>query len=402
VTGAMTSAASAVAVSRSYSLEVTTLGDAPASLLSEWQALQTDHFADSPMHDPEWLRGYFDGQENNVRVYSLYEGGRLCGFAPFLCKPWPVQWHLGELRVAQLPLTRLRLLGEGLAFPSDRAAYDLLFQRLTASAQGFDALYLEEVPVDSFLWKYLEESQLIRNSFLRYAPEKPSGHPLLRFEGGFEDYMGKFSSKHRKNLRREVKRMREGIAGPMTFTRYERPEEIALFLDLAVEVSRKTYQWTLHQRGLSATDLLRKRLLFAAEHGWMRSYLLFCAGAPVAFLLGYQYKGRYLFHEIGFDPEFAKYSAGTVLQLLAIEDMFDHDRPDFIDFGDYGNYKDMLSTESYEQGKLFLFRRSAYSSFVRAGHQSCQMTTRAAASFLERMQWKHRLKKLIRGWNNSE
>lgn len=354
------------------------------------------------MQDPNWLRGYFGGQESNLFLYSLYQSDQLCGVAAFLRRDWPMKWQIGELTLAEFPLTRFRLLTDTLTFPSEEAAYDVLFQELAKADGCFDMLHLEEIPVDSFLWNYLNSRTLIRNSFLIYQPDAPAPHPLLRFQGSYEEYMGKFSSKHRKNLMREIKRIRDGVLGPMQFMRIERSEELAWFLDQAVEVSRKTYQWTLHQRGLSATELLRKRLQFAAAHGWMRCYLLLCGHTACAFIVGFQHNGRFLFHEIGFDPAFAKYSVGMVLQLMAIEDLFNYKRPQLLDFGDYGAYKAMLSTESYVQGRVLLFHRRAYTRFLRAGHRVCRFTDRSLSSLLDRLNLKNKLRQRMRGWNRSQ
>jgi CelD/BcsL family acetyltransferase involved in cellulose biosynthesis len=199
-----------------------------------------------------------------------------------------------------------------------------------------------------------------------------------------------------------MKKLREGALGQMRLARFETPEEVSAFLEQAVKVSRKTYQWTLHQRGLSATDLLRRRLLFAAERGWMRSYLLHCGGNACAFLVGFQYRGRFLLDEIGFDPALAKYSVGTVLQLLTVEDLFNHNCPSIFDLQDYATYKEVLSTESYLQTKMFLFRRGAYSRFLRTGHHGCQLTTRTVSTVLDRLGWKSKIRKILRGWAGSQ
>jgi hypothetical protein len=376
-----------------YSLIPTTLDTAPRGLLAQWRAFRSS--SPSPMHDPGWLKGYFDGQTNNLLIYALYQSGSLCGVAPFLRRDWPLKWHLGELCVATFPLKRLRLLGGPLAFPNDQTACDLLFRRVLSDG-GFDALFMEEIPVDSFFWQYLHTSPLIHSSFLAYRPDAVSAHPILRIEGTFEQYMGKFSSKHRNTLQRKVKKLRESPFGEMRLVRYESPAEVPTFLDQAVEISRKTYQWQLHQRGLSATDLLRKRLQFAAGHGWMRCYLLFCGGRGVAFIVGYQYEGTFLLDEIGHDPELSKYSAGAVLQLLCVEDLFNYNRARIFDLQDYARYKDELSNESYMQGRIFLFRRGVYPSLLRAGHRACSAITLAASAFLDRLGLKSKVRKAIR------
>jgi hypothetical protein len=344
-----------------------------------------------PTDDAEWLRGYFAGELDNLIAYMLSDGGSLSGVAHFLKRDWPLKWHLGELRVASLPLQRLLLLGPTPHFPEDQAAFDLLFSELAKTAQSFQAVFVAEVPVESYFWKYLNESKVIGKHFLTHQPEAPSPYPILRFEGSFDDYMGKLP-KHRKNLTREVRKIWEGFLGEMRFVRFESPEEVPAFLSDAVELSKKTYQWVLHGRGLSATDLVRRRLLFAAQHGWMRSYLLYCGGSACAFIVGFQYRGRFLLHETGFDPALARFSVGTVLLLLAIEDLFAHNRAEILDLGDYGGCKAMFSTESYLQGNMFLFQRGLYPRFLRTGHMAFAHATKAASTCLEHLGWRSRLR----------
>lgn len=375
------------------SLVSSTIDTAPPDLVAKWRVFGNSSL--SPMHNADWLKGYFDGQTRNLRVYSLLEAGALRGFAPFLVRDWPLKWYLGELCVGSFPLRRMRLLGGSLAFPENEAFCDLLLSRILSDG-GFDALLFEEIPVDSFFWKYLNTSSLIRNSFLPYQPEAASRHPILHINGTFAEYMGKFSSKHRNTLQRKVRKLRDFSGGDMRLGRYESPADVAAFFDVAVEISRKTYQWKLHQRGLSEIDMLRERLRFASDKGWMRCYLLFCGERAVAFILGYQYEGTFFLDEIGHDPEFANYSAGTVLQLLCVEDLFNYNRARIFDLQDFSRYKDELSNDSYVQGRVLLFRPGAYARFLRTGHSLCSAVTLAASASLDRLGLKSRVKKLIR------
>jgi hypothetical protein len=385
-----------------YSIRCESLDQAGEPLLSQWKSLHHQYSPDDPMRDPEWLRGYFDGETQEIRFYSLYQNGRLCGIAPFLRKRWPMELRLGPWVVAECPLVRLRLLGSGLDFPDDKVAYDLLFSELGKTDQNFDAIYLEEAPLESFLWKYVEESDLIAKVFRPYQPRPAAPRPVLRLEGTFQQYMGKFNSKHRNTINRRIKKLREGAFGEMRFVRYDSLDEAAAFLEQAIEVSRKTYQWTRFGRGLSAIDKVRKRMMFAAAHGWMRSYLLFCGGEARAFLLGFQYGGRFVLDEMGFDPDLARYSVGTVLQMLTVEDLFLYNRPHVFDLQEYGTYKEVLSTDSYLEGKLFLFRPGAYARLLRSGHRGCAWIDRTASAVLDRFNLKTRLRQKMRGWEATQ
>jgi hypothetical protein len=381
-----------------YALRSATLDTVDQDLMADWEAFRSS--TPSPMRDPGWLKGYFEGQTGNLQVHGLYQAGSLCGIAPFLKRDWPLAWHLGELPVASFPLTRLRLLGGSLAFPEDADACDLLFRRLLSDGD-FDTLFFDEIPVNSFFWNYLHTSKLVDDSFLAYEPDPPSPHPILRIQGTFEEYMGKFSPKHRKNLQRSIKKLRDGALGEMRLVRYESSDEVETFLQQAVEISRKTYQWQLHQRGLSAVDLIRPRLEFASRHGWMRCYLLFCGGRACAFVVGYQYEGMFVMDEIGHDPELSKHSVGTVLQLLTVEDLFDYKRADIFDLQGYAWYKGELSNESYLQGAIFLFRRGTYPRFLRAGHRMCSVITKGVSSTLDRWGLKSKVRKAVRSLGGS-
>jgi hypothetical protein len=383
-----------------YCLERMPLAEPDSSKLAEWESFRNCSSLGSPWHDPLWLQRYFVGQLEDLDVHLLYQSGSLCGVAPFMWrKNWPLKWHLGELTIAKPPLIRFRLLGSTLNFPEVESAYDALFSELADLRKPYDALQFESVPLDSFLWKYLHTSPLIRRLFRLYEPDPPAPHHIVRLNhGSMDEYMKKFSSKHRNGLRREVRRIREGALGEMRFVQYRRPEEVSLFLDSAVEVSKKTYQWNLHQGGLRETDSLRQLMLSAAEHGWLRAYLLFCNQVPHAFLLAFQYKGYFMPLETGYDPAFSKYSLGMVLQLMVIEELLADNPPEVMDYGDDSYYKALLATESYLQAKVILFRPTAYTRLVQEGHRTCQAVTRSTARVLDRMHLKSHIKKVIRQW----
>lgn len=382
-----------------YRLRRTSLDEVSPEMLRQWSDLLERNPSDAPMHDPEWLRERFGAEKGNVVVYFLYQGESLCGFAPFLAKPWPVKWQLGEITLAQLPLRRHCLLGGAAHFPADSPGYELLFQEL-AHESDFDTLFLEDIGVDSTLWKLMESDSGINKTFSRYVPDSPAPRVLLRCDGSFEDYMGRFSSKHRKNLRRMLRTFQDASAGEDRSIRVVHRQEVDSFVDQAVEISRKTYQWSLLGLGLREPGDLKKHLSFLADRGWLRCYLLLSKNTPCAFVIGFQYGSRYYLHDMGYDPGWRDFSVGKVLQLKLIEDLFAYNRPEVYDLGEYGAHKDEFGTENYFQGKVFLFRRRAYTGLVRTGHRGCGAITRIASTFLERFGWKSKLKKLIRTWSS--
>jgi len=350
----------------------------------------------NPMHDPDWLTVHFAGKGEPVFVYLLYRSGSLCGVAPFAFNNWPLKWHIGEMTVAELPLRRLRVVGGAPRFPDDKEAWDLLFRYLAQSGFNADAIYFDAVPIESFLWRYMTESRSLRRLFRKYVPQTPAQHYFLRLNGCFEEYMKGFSSKHRKNLNREVRKLKDGEAGEMRFIRYTRAEDLPEFIDFAVAVAQKTWQWNLLHSGV-ANPASHRRLRIEAEHGWLRSYVMVCGETPVAFIVGFQYGGVFLFHEVGFDSAYAKFSVGTVLFLLTIEDLFNYQKATVMDLGSHGTYKDSFTKESSLEGSVFLFRRGSYTAAIQMGHRFFQAGSNFGSSMLDKFGLKERIRKKIRG-----
>ena len=95
------------------------------------------------------------------------------------------------------------------------------------------------------------------------------------------------------------------------------------FVSKAVAISRKTYQWHLLGLGLRKPEQLERTLTAMAARGWTRCYLLECGGVPTAFMIGYQYRGTYHYVDVGFDPDWEKFSVGTMLHLAVLRELTD-------------------------------------------------------------------------------
>jgi CelD/BcsL family acetyltransferase involved in cellulose biosynthesis len=66
-----------------------------------------------------------------------------------------------------------------------------------------------------------------------------------------------------------------------------------------------------------------------ARRGWVRLYLLHAEGAPRAALYGFERGGRFLYYQMGSDPDWRKRSVGTVLLCAALEDAFERGLSEF-------------------------------------------------------------------------
>jgi hypothetical protein len=365
-----------------------------SSVIQKWKEYNTHINNGFIYHDPDYLKEFFKDKKKDLKIFFFDSKGAFGGVAPFQIVNWPLKCQIGEVTFAKIPLRRFRLLGGYLTFPNNYAAHDALFNKIISLRNEFDAIYLESLNVDSFFWKYLSSSSLISSNFIVYTPYEPKQHPLIQMEGSFEEYMNKFSTKTRYKRLREVKKLRE--QGDISLMRITAPEDVEAFSKESAEVSRKTYQYNLLGLGIRNEDLLKRNLRFLAERGWLRSYLLKCNGVACSFMIGYQDVNRFYYIDIGYDAKWMKFSAGNVLQLLVLEDLYQYRTPRIFDFGSYGKHKKFFSNDHYMETDVYLFPRRVYSHFARSVHSVSLNASDSVAKVLDRFGLKNKIKKAIR------
>ena len=371
------------------------LADDLGSLRDAWRTCNRDFKTDTVhFSDPEWLTECFPPHTGSLHALLVERGGELVGIAPFLTATVPLPLDVGGLLLGAMPLRRLRLLGGCPNLPAEPSVYDRLFREISRPSQRYDAVWMECLRVDSFLWKYLHDSPLVRKHFYLYCVRGPAARYVVRPVGSFDEYMRKFSASGRWHRLKELKRLR--AKGDVELARCLGPGQVDAFLETAAEISRKTYQFTRLGLGLRDLEAVKRQLRLAAERGWLRSYILTCGGIPCCFLVGYQYNGRFYYAEIGYDPAWSQFSVGKITILLALQDLLERDTPETIEFGEGGGYKEYLANESYVEADVLLFRRRPYPLLVATLRLGCDFASRLARVLVERLGLKTPLKRILR------
>jgi CelD/BcsL family acetyltransferase involved in cellulose biosynthesis len=163
---------------------------------------------------------------------------------------------------------------------------------------------------------------------------------------GFDAYMAQFSGKTRSTLRRKARKLADDLGG-YTVTAHRTPAEIEAFLAAALPLSARTYQARLLDAGLPDTPAARQAMLEAAEADRMRAFLLHAAGQAIAYLSLPVAGQTLVYAHLGYDPDFARLSPGTVLQMDALERLFAESRFRWFDFTEgEGAHKAMFGTHS--------------------------------------------------------
>jgi hypothetical protein len=344
--------------------------------------------------DPDWIEEHFKHDQKNVRIFFFEQSGVIAGAVPFVLSQERLICQLGEFTIAKLPMSILRLQGYTPDVPADENALDMLFGQILSS--DFDAIQMNHVRPDSFFWGYLRNSPLVRRSFSFYCRRGTLPHLLIRLDGTFENYMAKFSAQTRKNRLRELKILRR--RGEVQLVRVSSVSEVDEFLEAAYAVSRKARQFDRSGGwGLAARDRgrVRDELQFLAERGWLRSYLLKCGGVPCSFILGQQYGPSFYADTVGTDRAWRNHSVGTVLLLLALEDLFKEKSPRFYDFGSHVKWQQYFANESYPEASVWLFRRRAYPLLASSAYRASSAISLTTGAALDWLRLKSRVKQLL-------
>lgn len=232
---------------------------------------------------------------------------------------------------------------------------------------------------------------------IRYVPLQYRRY-WVDIQGGFEDYLKKFSSKSRNTLMRKIKKFAEFSGGEVVWREYMDPDEMAEFHRLALEVSAKTYQERLLDCGLPADDGFRDSMIRQARQNHARGYILFHESRPVAYIFCPVQDGVAIYEYVGHDPEFQRWSPGTVLQYFALESMFGNRKGiTLFDFTEgEGPHKEFFSTHHKLCADIYYFRPVLWNRLLLALHAGMDSFSDGIVSLLERAGLKSYIKKLLR------
>lgn len=181
-----------------------------------------------------------------------------------------------------------------------------------------------------------------------------------RLDQDFEAYLAGFSAKSRSTCKRKLRKFAELSGGALDLRSYRTEGEIGVFHALARRLSEKTYQERLLNAGLPAGPeaLAEMRALARADRG--RGWLLFVDGEPVAYLWAPAEGLTLIYAYLGYDPDFAEHSPGTVLQLEAMRQLMDEGKFRLFDFTEgEGQHKRLFATGGVDCVDLLLMRRAA-------------------------------------------
>lgn len=253
-----------------------------------------------------------------------------------------------------LPTPKLRIIqfvyGGLLGQPSSRQA-NLLIQNVMKS--------LEEGEADVAFFHYFE----IESPLAKAATSLPSRfcsdnviitqpHWLRNLAGQPDTFLSGLSQNERYQQRKRTRKIEQHFPNHRIET-FRRLDELDQMMGEADAIAKKSYQRGLGV-GFSQTAIIRGRLEFEANKGWLHSSVLYLNDRPSAFWIASLRDRVFLSDYLAFDPTYSDYAPGMYLVMKVIEHLGDNVQ--CIDFGGGDAlYKQRLSNYRRDEAGIYIF-----------------------------------------------
>ena len=219
----------------------------------------------------------------------------------------------------------------------------------------------------------------------------------IEMEGSYEDYLARFSGKTRSTLRRKRRKFEKAGGDELNLRSFCSSEELDEFLRFALPLSRKTYQARLLDAGLPESATARTEMRGLAEQGRVRAFLLFLGREAVAYLYLPVVGGTLVYAYLGYDPDHASLSPGTVLQMAALESLFAEGRFRYFDFTEgQGAHKALFGTDSVVCASFLMLPPTLANRTLLASHGGFNAAVGTAKSLARRSGLETAARRLLR------
>ena len=295
---------------------------------------------------------------NAVQVGVIDSGGAITGVIPFalgtyelLFGAWRRVFHKSTIPVVQP-------LGEEPELPADPELLRELIGKLWQAFPQAEGIYFKALDPHGPLYRAIRNQLEGDSEMLAYSEERESLLYSVRVPENPAVYYARFRRKKRYNLKRQERVLRDYSRQNLTVFCAERVQDVPEFLADAASIFQNAWQRRVASPELGS-EQQRAKLLDLARRGLLRSYVLRSGGVPCAFILGYQWKGIFHYADVGYDSRFTRFSPGSVLFCLMLEDLATRRPAQRINLGiGASEYKRQFATDREDVISLLLLKRN--------------------------------------------
>ena len=337
-----------------------------------WSSWQTQ-----PLSDIDMYLAMLRSRPENLRphIILLSRDGRPDAMLVGILQKSRIRFRLGYWkflapRARILGFAHGGLLGNQCAENAESVVSELLKCLREDEAE---AAVLHNIGIDSPLYS---TALHLPGPFRRDRAPQVDTHCSMVLPDRFEEVEQALSREHRKDIRRMARKLTDDSRGDVRVRRFSTVTDLPEMIEHVEDVAKATYQRALGV-GFAKNPAVIARLRLCAQHGYLRTYVLFVSGRPCAFAVGTLYQATYHTDYLGYSPSYAKYSPGTFLFMNILQDLC-ADGVKAVDFG-YGDemYKQRFGNRKWEEGRLHMFSTTP--------RGICLNVLRTSSTFLDRI-----------------
>ena len=348
---------------------------------------------------PIWAKLQAQSEGLRLHTFTASRNGEIVSYALVKEGRGRLSWTLGEVCLYRKRTERLHLSG-GQVFADEigpderREQAGELLAWLAREARD-RPIFLQSLRSDSPLTQIVRSK---KHSFLIVSHGTRYRHFSIDLPSSVSKFYQSLGYKTRKSARYSLRKLEKELEGRLELKCFSGPEQVSDFLDHAMPISKKTYQYRLLRTGLRNRSKQETEFRTMSELGWWRGYVLYCGDEPSAFIYGYWVENVFYYWEVGYDPKWNQWSVGTIALLKLVETLIAADNPpaelDFL-YGD-AEYKKRFGNRSWEEESIYLFPYNATNFFVAQSLQATNMLSDKAGRILDRYNLKSRVKRFFR------
>jgi len=309
----------------------------------------------------------------------------------------PIPVRIGYKAVASPTLRSLAVTYGGVLGQPDEVAIVQIIRGLAGflNRKEADIVFFNHLDIDSVFYQQVRKASGFwrGNHFLTVEPHWRMAIPL-----SLSEFFQSLSGKHRRNLRRAVRKLEEEYGEEFQIVHYQNVDDIPVLSRDVESISVKTYQHALNA-GFSCTPLTQSILTRDATRGRLLMSVLYIQGRPCAFQWGTVLRNTYFMEKVGYDPEWSRFRVGNVLFIQVLESLCHRADLEFLDFG-FGDaeYKRSYGNKCWQEAaQTYVFAPRLYPVMLNMFQSSVMGLSYTLRRGLNAAGLTHRVKRLWRG-----
>jgi len=282
----------------------------------------------------------------------------ITGVTPFTIDIQSILLDIYARTLGKFNFTIAFILGSEPALVRDNSIYDEFLAALNKQFPEIDGVYFESVKQNCFLWDYLETYSARDKSSFNYLPAGTRSYEMVNFPDTFEEYFQSRKPKQRTDYRRR-QRVLEKDFKEVKLVSCSTVADIEQYYETILEIVEDTWQYKIVGNRIQQ----KGKYIDLAERGLLSCYILICDGLPIAFDLGFIYKGIHQGDETGYRQSHRKYSPGLIMQLRRLEALCNQGvKTTSFGSGD-AYYKSKLSNKTLTDAAILVLKKSLKNRF---------------------------------------